>query len=81
MITFHCLQIGLGSGGVHRRIRGVRSGFMHLPGLPAAAMVEGVAIALAAALATGEDTRAIDVVFAHRTRRGVGVTSRGSIAS
>jgi len=55
--TFVCNQIFYLLQQATQRRRGVRSGFMHLPNLPPGAMVEGVAIALAAALAGGAGPR------------------------
>jgi pyroglutamyl-peptidase len=66
--TFVCNHVFYGLQHALKRRRGVRSGFMHLPCLPVQAasgmpslslmaMVEGVAIALAAALRTSADLR------------------------
>jgi pyroglutamyl-peptidase len=63
--TFVCNHVFYGLQQALKRRHSVRSGFMHLPALPEqsqqaptlplAAMIEGVAIALAAALRTGAD--------------------------
>jgi pyroglutamyl-peptidase len=67
--TFVCNHVFYGLQQALKRRRSVRSGFMHLPclagqapsgslpSLPLTAMVEGVGIALAAALRTGADLR------------------------
>jgi pyroglutamyl-peptidase len=66
--SFVCNHVFYGLMQALRRRRGVRGGFMHLccrpeqatagqPSLPLATLVEGVAIALAAALATRTDLR------------------------
>jgi pyroglutamyl-peptidase len=67
--TFVCNHVFYGLQHAAKRRRSVRSGFMHLPclpeqagrgipSLPLATMVEGVAVALAAALLTSTDLRA-----------------------
>ncbi|HET9978445.1 MAG TPA: pyroglutamyl-peptidase I [Burkholderiaceae bacterium] len=67
--TFVCNHVFYGLQHALRKRRGVRSGFMHLPRLPAqvgpgepslslASMVDGVSIALATALAHAGDLRA-----------------------
>jgi pyroglutamyl-peptidase len=69
--TFVCNHVFYGLQHALRKRRGVRSGFMHLPclpgqaapgapSLPLAAMIDGVSIALAAALAATADLRATE---------------------
>jgi pyroglutamyl-peptidase len=67
--TFVCNHVFYGLQHAMRKRRGVRSGFMHLPclpgqsvagasGLPLATMIDGVSVALGAALAASADLRA-----------------------